>query len=643
MAMAIEQMKYVSMLGPVDKFQEFVLKHIINSNVQLEPACKTLNLPGLIPFDEDTSLENLKKRMRVLNEKFHVDVKIYDRKAIDDEVLSEVDLNDAESFIEKIESRITEHRKKTELIKSDIKEREQIVNQILPIAGLKVNIDELFRFTFMKFRFGFLPKENYIKQKNTIDELDVVAVPVTEESENLWISYFMPVSVAPVIDNVFGALGFTRIRISDQVKGMPQLTIDRMKTEIESLQSLVIQEERDFQRFLEDKREQFDRLYQRILYLSKVNEVKRYASHTQETFFLVGWIPYKDYKRFVSEIESMKHIMFSSEDPDYVMNATPPTILKNKRIFKPFEMLVTMYGLPSAREMDPTPLMTITYMLMFGFMFGDVGQGAVIALLGFFLYRFKKMALGGVMLYVGISSALFGFVYGSVFGSEEILHPLWISPLHGKDTINTLLYVAVGYGVLINLLTIVANMINNARMRRWGRLLFDKNGLAGLLFYGGLALIVVMGLVTGEFVLSPLALIIVIILPTIMIFFKEPLDNLVMRRKHILPHEKGIFLVEAFFDLFETLLSFFSGTISFARVGAFALNHAGLSLAVWTLYGMMEGAGGIIIVIIGNLITIGLEGLIVGIQCMRLEYYEMFGRFYIGEGREFRPVRVTED
>ncbi len=643
MAMAIEQMKYVSMLGPVELFQEFVLKHIINSNVQLEPAHKTLNLPGLIPFDEDTSMDNLRKRMRILNEKFLVEVKCYDKRALECEVMGCMEPHVIESFISEIENRISDHRKKIERLKADIMEREQIVNQILPIAGLKVNIDEMFHFTFMKFRFGHLPKENYSKQKDYLEGMDVVAVPVTEENDSLWLAYFMPASVSPVIDNVFSALGFTRIRISDQVKGTPKWTIDKLKGEIQSLQSLINEEEKAFQRYLEDKKDSFDRYYQRILYLSKVNEVKKFSSHTQGTFFLVGWIPCKDYKDFVTQVETMKNIMFSSEDPDYVVNVTPPTIMKNKSIFKPFESLVTMYGLPSAKEMDPTPLLTLTYILMFGFMFGDVGQGAIIALIGLYLYKTKKMPLGGVMLYVGISSAFFGFIYGSVFGSEEIFRPLWISPLHGKDTINTLLYIAVGYGVVINIISIVANMINNVRMRRWGKLLFDKNGLAGLMFYGGLSVIVGLSLVAGKLLFSGLALVVVIILPALMIFFKEPLDHLVMKRKPIIPHEKGIFLVEAFFDLFETLLSFFSGTVSFARVGAFALNHAGLSLAVWTLYNMMEGVGGILIVIIGNAITIGLEGLIVGIQCMRLEYYEIFGRFYIGEGREFKPVRVTED
>ena len=233
------------------------------------------------------------------------------------------------------------------------------------------------------------------------------------------------------------------------------------------------------------------------------------------------------------------------------------------------------------------------------------------------------------MFYVGISSTVFGFVYGSVFGNEEILAPIWLSPLHSKSNINTILYVAVGYGAFIIIITMVANIINNIKMRNWGKLLFDKNGLAGLIFYGGLVAVILVFIKTGRFVLSGLILVLVVFIPTFMIFFKEPLENLILRKDHIMPHEKGIYFVESGFDIFETLLSFFSSTVSFARVGAFALNHAGLSLAVWTLFGMMR-SGGILVVILGN-IMIGLEGLIVGIQCMRLEFYEMFGRYYIGE------------
>lgn len=641
--MAIEQMKYIRIMGPINKIDEVVLKHVINRNVQLEPAYKHLKVPGLIPFEEDNSFGNLLKRMKVLNENFQVKIEEYDKETIEKELLEPVDALDIESFVKGIEDRLSNFRKESEADKADIREREQIIKQILPLSSLNINMDELFHLSFIKFRFGMAPKDLYNRQKKYLDELDVVVVPVSEDGNNIWLSYFMPASAAQVVDNVFATMGFTRVRISDDVKSTPKITIDRMKSEIAQLQEKLKQAGENMEKYLEERREEFIRLFHKVIYLNKLNEVKRLCSHSHETFFMIGWIPCADYDRLTKEIAAIDQIVIGCEDPDCVINATPPTVMKNNRFFKPFESLVTMYGLPSANEIDPTPLLSITFVLMFGFMFGDVGQGAIIAILGLVLYKIKKMPLGGVMVYAGISSTIFGFVYGSVFGNEEILSPVWMSPLHSKSNINIILYVSVGYGAFIIIITMIANMINCIKMRKWGKLLFDKNGLAGLLFYGGLVAVVLIYIKTGRFILSGLILIPVVIIPALMILFKEPLENLILRKDHIMPNEKGIYFVESGFDIFETLLSFFSSTVSFARVGAFALNHAGLSLAVWTLYGMMRGAGGILTVILGNVITIGLEGLIVGIQCMRLEFYEMFGRYYIGEGHEFRPIRVLDE
>lgn len=641
--MAIEKMKYIRIMGPINKFEEFVLKHVINRNIELEPAYKRLNVPGLIPFEEDRSLDNLLKRMNVLNEKFQVKIKVYDKEAIEKVVLNPIDTIGIENFVKEIEDKLSNYRKESEVDKADIKESEQIIKQILPLSNLNIDIDKLFHFSFMKFRFGKAPKDLYNRHKKYLEGLDVVVVPVSEEDENIWLSYFMPASVSPVIDNVFATMGFNRVRISDEVKGTPKITIEKMKSEIEKLKLKLEQDRKEIEEYLAYKKEDFVRLFHKVKYIDKLNEVKKLCSHSKESFFMIGWMPDADYNNLSKEIDGLAQIALDCEDPEGVVDARPPTIMKNNRFFKPFESLVTMYGLPTANEIDPTPLLAITFILMFGFMFGDVGQGAIIAILGLVLYKTKKMPLGGVMFYVGISSTVFGFVYGSVFGNEEILAPIWLSPLHSKSNINTILYVAVGYGAFIIIITMVANIINNIKMRNWGKLLFDKNGLAGLIFYGGLVAVILVFIKTGRFVLSGLILVLVVFIPTFMIFFKEPLENLILRKDHIMPHEKGIYFVESGFDIFETLLSFFSSTVSFARVGAFALNHAGLSLAVWTLFGMMRGVGGILVVILGNIITIGLEGLIVGIQCMRLEFYEMFGRYYIGEGHEFKPVRVWEE
>ena len=244
----------------------------------------------------------------------------------------------------------------------------------------------MFSFSFMKFRFGSMPKENLEKKKDYLDELDVIYVPVSEEDDVVWLSYFMPTQVGPVIDNVFSALGFERIKISEQVHGIPKLALKKLSSEIQELRERMKYEESDLKSFIDEGRARFSKLYTIVLYRAKINEVKSLASYIGDTFVLVGWLPYKEFAAFEEKIESIDNIVLSSEDPEYVMTSTPPTLIKNKGIFKHFESFVTLYGLPSSKEVDPTKLLALTYVLMFGFMFGDVGQGLVIALVGAYLF-----------------------------------------------------------------------------------------------------------------------------------------------------------------------------------------------------------------------------------------------------------------
>ena len=98
-----------------------------------------------------------------------------------------------------------------------------------------------------------------------------------------------------------------------------------------------------------------------------------------------------------------------------------------------------------------------------------------------------------------------------------------------------------------------------------------------------------------------------------------------------------MFFVQGVFELFEVCLSYFSNTLSFVRVGAFAVSHAAMMEVVLMLAGAEAGTPNWLVVVLGNLFVCGMEGLIVGIQVLRLEYYELFSRFYRGTGREFKP------
>ena len=331
---------------------------------------------------------------------------------------------------------------------------------------------------------------------------------------------------------------------------------------------------------------------------------------------------------------------------DYPANAEldllPPTKLKNGWFSRPFAIFIEMYGLPKYGDFDPTAFFAVTYSILFGLMFGDLGQGLVIALLGLFLEKKKDMQLGAVAFRIGLFSMFFGTLYGSFFGNETLLLPL-LKPLGlpievaSSDFTMTLLISAVGMGVVLILMSIGLNIVLSLKKKDYPKALLSQNGLAGFLLYGFVMVALTLSMMFNIQIMNIFTVIIFIVLPMLVILFHEPLKN-IMHKKHMNPEAGwGSYLTEGIFELIEVVLSFVTNTMSFLRVGGFVLSHAGMMTVVMTL-NKMTGSYGIIVMIVGNIIVIALEGLIVGIQSLRLEYYEMFSRYYDGGGKKFKSV-----
>ena len=363
--------------------------------------------------------------------------------------------------------------------------------------------------------------------------------------------------------------------------------------------------------------------------LEKINKVKKYMAHDNKgSFYIVGWIPYNNLEELLPKLEK-EGVEYIVKNHDEVAS-TPPTKLKNNRIIKPFESIVKMYGTPNYTEMDPTFFVAITAFLMFGFMFGDVGQGFVISLIGLILMK-KKSSLGPILTAGGISSIIFGFLYGSIFGNEDIIKGLVPSPMYN---IQNMLIFGIGSGALLIIIAMIFNIKNGLKNKDISRALFDKNGLAGLIFYSIILVLIVGFLLNRKMILSLTLSLILIIVPLILILFKEKIENVISKNKN----KENVSIVEKIFEVIEMIISMASNTISFVRLAAFAINHVGLCMAVYILSDMFGGAGSIAVDIIGNIIVIALEGLIVAIQVLRLEYYELFSRFYSGDGKEYVPI-----
>jgi V/A-type H+-transporting ATPase subunit I len=343
---------------------------------------------------------------------------------------------------------------------------------------------------------------------------------------------------------------------------------------------------------------------------------------------LSGWIPKRRLDALRETLDARFHGRYwlDLSEPSPRDIAEVPSLVRYPRWLGPFVPLVKSYGVPRYGEFDPVLPFAVTYLLLFGAMFGDVGHGVAILLLSVaFARRLGRMAWVGVA--AGAVSMLFGLLYGSIFGYEGILSPLWLSPLHDPVRV---LAIAVAFGVGFIVFTLLVNAWNKGVAGRAGEALFDSAGVAGLVFYLGAA-----GLLASWAgvlaVARPAAMMAAAGLAVVAAYkWAEARAGLGER-----------ILVTAI-ETLETVINLFSNTLSFMRVAAFSLNHVALALAVFTLARSLDAVGHGITLVLGNVIIIGLEGGIVAIQALRLMYFEGFSRFFSGDGREFVPLRIEK-
>ena len=621
--MAIEKMKFLSMTGKEKDLDFIIANDLIGAGFQPENALKVLEKGWkLTYFSYDSTIkEYIKKAEKLLK-----DLNI---KYEDTPIKLEENLEDIKQFIDKSEETINK-------LHTDIEDRqkeiEDLTNSIDPIEHLKnvpVELEKLYNLKYMNFRFGFLSTEIYEQVSTDIDDVDALLFEVDKSEDITWIIYFTPDILAEKVDSYFKVMKFKRIWLPEDFKGTPNEVINKVKQYIsDNTSKIELQKNK-----LTDIKESIGRaLINSLLQLKvleKINKIKKYMAHDDKgSFYIVGWIPYNNLSNLLPKLKkhNVEYLVKSHDE----VASTPPTKLKNSKIFKPFESIVKMYGTPNYTEMDPTWFVALTAFLMFGFMFGDVGQGLVIAIIGFILAK-RKSSLGPVLTAGGISAIIFGFLYGSIFGKEDIIKGLVPSPM---DNIQNMLIFGIASGAILIIIAMLFNIKNGLKNKDFAKALFDKNGFAGLIFYSIILISIVGLLLNGQMILGFSLSLILIIASLLCILFKDKLEQLISKKNN--PEKSSI--VEKIFELIEMLLSMASNTISFVRLAAFAINHVGLCMAVYILSNMVGGAGSLIVALIGNLIVIVLEGLIVAIQVLRLEYYELFSRFYAGDGKEYVPI-----
>ncbi|WP_055079007.1 V-type ATP synthase subunit I [Lagierella massiliensis] len=517
----------------------------------------------------------------------------------------------------------------------DIREKLQEKNRDMDIfnmfGNINVSMSKLLKLENFNFKFGILSKEDRLRIKKNYENIfaAIFHMGTLKEGEVYFIIY--PGDMEVDISRVLRSLNFHEIKIPEGFEKKPSEITERLTQEIKELEEKLEKSKKFIDEYKKDNEEGIAQILKDKYNKLNLEDTKTSLAVSSRYFYLAGWISKEDSTKIYNALtDKYKVDITFHEVEDY--DIKPPTKLKNNSVFKPFELLVKMYGVPNYEEIDPTPFFAITYMLLFGSMFGDVGQGLFFAIAGILVGKFINKDFGGLVTRLGVSSTIFGFLYGSVFGLETVIQPILFNPY---ENINTILIMAIALGVILLIMSYSLGVTNYIRTKNFEELYFGEKGIAGFLLYISILGIASTKLFDLNSIIFDIFLIIAILCILSMIFKKVLYQKFVLKQKTALPN--GYF-IESSFSIVETIISIFSGTISFIRVGAFAINHVGLFLAFSTIGNMIgTKTGSIVMIIIGNIVILGLEGLIVFIQSLRLEYYEMFSKYYIGDGREFIP------
>jgi V/A-type H+-transporting ATPase subunit I len=636
----IVKMKFVNISGPRHDIDRVTDLYLSRYEIQLESALSELKtVDNLTPFLElNPYRDALAKAIQFVGylenpERFQPDTTL--------------GLDDLFRIIQDTNQYYVEVQTKRDELKKEINTLQQKQQLLLPFRTLDCTLRDVLKFKYIEYQFGKLPIDAYRKFETYLqDDLSAIFVESMRDDSFVYGVYYVSPGDSQKAESILRSLHFEKIKLPSDLQETPSQEYHKLSRKIHNLNKKIQDLDKELTTYLTERAPKLVTCRKRLDELAHNFDIRKMAAHMKDKkedyYILCGWMSEDDIDDFLEAIKDDDKIFVIVEDSPESHFGEPPVKLKNPKIFQPFEMFIEMYGLPSHDEFDPTVLVGFTYSLIFGVMFGDVGQGLLLLIVSALIYRIKKNRLAGIISCAAVFSTFFGFMFGSVFGFEDIIDAVWLRPINHMTVLpfigklNTVFVISVAFGMLTILVAMILQTINSIRTHDVENIWFSPNGIAGLVFYASITVTVVL-FMTGNPVPGNIVMLVMFGIPLLLILFREPLTRLIEKESKLMEEGAGMFLVQGFFELFETLLSYFSNTLSFVRIGAFAVSHAAIMEVVLLLANVESGNPNWAVVVLGNLFVCGFEGLIVGIQVLRLEYYELFSRFYKGNGRAFHP------
>lgn len=510
----------------------------------------------------------------------------------------------------------------------------------------------MMRSTLLSTAIGTIADGQIENLQSALKVVPSVVLPYKKDGRRLHIVGVVLRRDRPKLEEALKQVGFARTEIPREMNEVSAEIGTKVVEEMAQLEQQLEVVKADVAKLRQSLLPVLKRMLGRVEAAILLLKIKNYCKLTEKTCLFSGWVPSEATDSLVGAIRRRtdgKAIVEITE-ADKIVEASEgkievPALFKQPPFLKPFEMLVSGYGTPSYRMVDPTLFVGITFLVMFGMMFGDVGHGLILLAVGlaFMLKSLRWREIGKLAAYCGGASIVFGILYGSLFGLEEVLPTVWVKPL---ENITDLFKAAIGFGILMVSLGIILNIVNSLRTRSFLEDFFDKSGpLVGVVYWAGVGIVIKFMATEGG---APSSAVFygLFIAPLAAFAVRGPLLKLMGKRRRTFPEGVGTYIMESVVEIMEILMGYLANTVSFIRVAAFGLAHAGLFIAVFSLAGVVASKpGGVVlswlVLILGNVVIILLEGLVVTIQALRLEYYEFFGKFFKGLGSKYEPAKAV--
>lgn len=535
-------------------------------------------------------------------------------------------LNDWNAWLGELWNTASQCEAEKRRIAEALERNANLLNTLAHFKTLDIDLSWLARpKRFLQTRIGTVPEANLTRLREALELSGFLLEAFDTHQGRVYAVAAGPTGKNTEIRGALDAAGWQEITLEPELLAHPDMAREALERQSEILRQAQTACDVRHRGKLGDVEETLRQIRQGMALAEPYVRISSETLRARGGLALIaGWVPERD-------VERLRKALDARLADRYVLQLRPPLLAERDIVpsamrypdwLGPFADLVRNYGIPRYGEFDPTWLFAISFALMFGMMFGDIGQGLVIALGGLML-RGKARRFRSLFVISGVSATAFGFAYGSLFGFETLIEPLWVSPLH--DPVR-MLKAAIVWGVGFICVTQLLTIYNRLVSGNLSKALFDAGGLAGLVLYLGAFTGVYQLATEGQFG-QVAAIASMTGLGAIMIWnWLETQSGLAER------------MLTVVIESFESVIGFFSNTLSFMRVAAFSINHVALAMAVFTIADSFGATGRSITILIGNLVILVLEGAIVAIQVLRLEYYEGFSRFFSGSGRAFEPL-----